>query len=519
VRGVDGGFYRFCPQKTKLERTIQMGIPNPWGFAFDDWGQDFLIHTSGPPWNWALPVSLNPTTYGAKAPGTADLVPKGQAVRPTSGLEFVSSRHFPDEVQGDVLIGNAIGFLGMKQHSIADDGTGYKTGFRHDLLKSSDGNFRPADFEFGPDGALYLIDWHNVLIGHMQHNARDPLRDHVHGRIYRITYPSRPPVKPAEVAGASVETLLENLKLHEYRSRYRSRRELREHPVDKVIPAVRKWVASLDANDPNHAHQQLEALWVTWGMNAVDTDLLRKLIAHSDFRVRSAAVRVLRYNFDRFPDSLDLLKKAAGDEHGRVRLEAVIAATWYDRREALEVVTIAQGKGTDSWTQKPFEAAAERLKGKIGGGGDPDPAPVPPAHLAENEKKSFLAGHEVYFRDGHCATCHQADGKGLDPAFPPLYDSIYVHGSTERLIKLTLHGVMGPFELHGKKYDGQVPMTPFGMLSDKEVADVLTYVRNSYGNKASAITPDEVAKVREATKGMTGFYQMETLLKEHPLEK
>jgi len=519
VRGVDGGFYRFCPQKTKLERTIQMNIPNPWGFAFDDWGQDFLIHTSGPPWNWALPVSLKPP-YGAKAPATADLVPKGQSVRPTSGLEFVSSRHFPDEVQGDALIGNCIGFLGIKQHSIADDGTGYKTSFRHNLLQSSDGNFRPADFEFAPDGSLYVIDWHNVLIGHMQHNARDPLRDHVHGRIYRITYPARPLVKPAAVDGAPIATLLENLKLPEYRSRYRSRRELREHPVDKVIPAVQKWVASLDAQDPNHAHQQLEALWVTWGMNAVDTDLLRKLITHADHRVRSASVRVLRYNFDKFPDSLDLLKKAATDEHGRVRLEAVIAATWYDKLEALEVVTIAQAKGTDGWSKAPAEAAAARLQGKAQKEEVENPLPPIPEYLTSVEKEAFKAGHEVYFRDGHCATCHQKDGKGLDPAFPPLHDSIFVHGNPERLIKLTLHGVMGPFELHGKKYDGQVPMTPFGgIINDKEMAAVLTYVRNTYGNKASAITPEQVAKVREATKDMKGFYQMDALLKEHPLEK
>ena len=519
VRGVDGGFYRFCPQKTKLERTIQMSIPNPWGFAFDDWGQDFLIHTSGPPWNWALPVSLKPP-YGAKAPATADLVPKGQSVRPTSGLEFVSSRHFPDEVQGDALIGNCIGFLGIKQHSIADDGTGYKTSFRHNLLQSSDGNFRPADFEFAPDGSLYVIDWHNVLIGHMQHNARDPLRDHVHGRIYRITYPARPLVKPAAVDGAPIATLLENLKLPEYRSRYRSRRELREHPVEHVIPAVQKWVASLDAQDPNHAHQQLEALWVTWGMNAVDTDLLRKLITHADHRVRSASVRVLRYNFDKIPDSLELLKKAAADEHGRVRLEAVIAATWYDKLEALEVVTIAQAKGTDGWSKAPAEAAAARLQGKAQKEEVENPLPPIPEYLTSAEKEAFKAGHEVYFRDGHCATCHQKDGKGLDPAFPPLHDSIFVHGNPERLIKLTLHGVMGPFELHGKKYDGQVPMTPFGgIINDKEMAAVLTYVRNTYGNKASAITPEQVAKVREATKDMKGFYQMDALLKEHPLEK
>jgi len=519
VRGVDGGFYRFSPQKTKLERTIQMHIPNPWGFAFDEWGQDFLIHTSGPPWNWALPLSLKPP-YGVKAPSTLDLIPKGQSIRPTSGLEFVSSRHFPDEVQGDILFGNTIGFLGIKEHSIKDDGTGYETAFRQELLKSTDGNFRPVDLEFAPDGSLFVIDWHNVLIGHMQHNARDPLRDHVHGRIYRITYPSRPLVEPADVYGASIETLLENLKLHEYRSRYRSRRELREHPVSEVLPAVKKWVAGLDKSDPRYTHHTLEALWTTWGMDAVDTDFARELMKSPDFRVRAATVRVLRYNFDRFPDALDLLKQAAADEHGRVRLEAVVAATWYDKPEALEVVEIAKSKGVDVWSKDVIAAAATRLQGKVEKEVDENPMPPIPANLTEVEKKSFAAGHEIYFRDAHCATCHQKDGKGLDPAFPPLYDSIFVYGDPERLIKLTLHGLMGPFELHGKKYDGQVPMTPFGgILNDKEIADVLTYVRNTYGNKASAITPDQVAKVREATKGITGFYQMDQLLKEHPLEK
>ncbi len=99
VRGVDGGFYRFDPNKTKLERTSQLRIPNPWGFAFDEWGQDFFIYTSGPPWEWHLPGSLN-APYGEKNPKSIDLVPDGQAVRPTSGLEFVSSRHFPDELPG-----------------------------------------------------------------------------------------------------------------------------------------------------------------------------------------------------------------------------------------------------------------------------------------------------------------------------------------------------------------------------------------------------------------------------------
>ncbi len=519
VRGVDGGFYRFDPMKTKLERTSQLSIPNPWGFAFDEWGQDFFIYTSGPPWEWHLPGSLK-VPYGKKSPRNVDLIPQGQAVRPTSGLEFVSSRHFPDEVQGDALIGNCIGFLGLKQHSIVDDGTGYKTAFRHDLLKSSDGNFRPADFEFAPDGSLYVIDWHNVLVGHMQHNARDPLRDHVHGRIYRITYPSRPLVKPAEVAGASVETLLENLKLPEYRARYRSRRELRAHSAEVVIPAVQKWIAALDKTDARYSHHIIEGLWVTWGMNRLDTDLVKQLLKSEDFHVRSAAVRALRYHFDLFPDALDLLNQAAADEHGRVRLEAVVAASWFDKPAAVAVVETAKGKGMDKWNKDVIPTVLARLKGQDELENIENPVPPVPGHLLPGEQRQFIAGHGIYFRDAHCSTCHQPDGKGLDPAFPPLNDSIFVHGDPERLIKLTLHGLMGPFELHGKSYNGQVPMTPFGgMLNDQEVADVLTFVRNHYGNKASAITPQQVAKVREETKGMAGFYQMDVLLKEHPLEK
>jgi mono/diheme cytochrome c family protein/glucose/arabinose dehydrogenase len=517
VRGVDGGFYRFSPQRTHLERTAQLSIPNPWGVAFDDWGQDFFLHTSGSTMNWLLPSSVKPT-YGSKTPLTRDLIPEGHAVRPTSGLEFVSSRHFPDEVQGDILLCNSIGFLGIKQHSIVDDGTGYKTAFRQDLLRSSDGNFRPVDLEFAPDGSLYVIDWHNVLIGHMQHNARDPYRDHVHGRIYRITYPSRPLVEPAEVDGAPLATLFENLKLPEFRSRYRTRRELREHPPETVLPALKQWVAQLNPADPRYEHHRLEALWVTWGLNQADETLLRESLAANDFRARAAAVRVLRYNTHRIADHGELLARAAEDEHGRVRLEAIIAGSWLDNALGKKIVALAASKPLDEWSNNAAKTAADRLAGIAETVTDEHPAPPVPDHLDETAKKRFLAGHEIFHRDAHCATCHMPDGRGLAPAFPPLAESEWVTGDPERLIKLTLHGLMGPLELNGKKYDGQVPMTPFGgLLDDEETAAVLTYVRNHFGNKADAIEPAQVTAVRAATKDRKAFYQSEELLKEHPL--
>jgi mono/diheme cytochrome c family protein/glucose/arabinose dehydrogenase len=520
VRCVDGGFFRYNPARGHLERTAQLSIPNPWGFIFDRWGQDFFLHTSGPTLNWMLPSSVKPA-FGTKTPLTQDLIPDGQKVRPTSGLEVVSSRHFPDEVQGDLVLCNAIGFLGIKQHRIEDEGTGWKTSFRHELLKSADGNFRPVDLEFAPDGSLFVIDWHNPLIGHMQHNARDPLRDHVHGRIYRITYPSRPLVKPATIAGASLAVLLENLKEPEMRTRYRTRRELRGRPAQEVLGALQKWTAGLDKTDANYEHHVLEALWTSWGVNRVDEALLRQLLQAQDPRARAAAVRVLRYNTHRVADYAALLEKAAADEHGRVRLEAIVAASWLDdRTAAARIVAVGAAQPLDKWSQAAAKTAADRIAGRAEAAPAEQPKVKVPDYLTGNAKAQFIDGQKIYFREGHCATCHQPNGKGLDPAFPSLEKSPWVEGDEERLIKLAMYGLMGPLELHGKKYDGQVPMTPFaGMLNDGEMAAVLTFVRNSFGNKAGAVSPDQVRKVRAANPGRVQFYTVEALLKEHPLAK
>ena len=107
--------------------------------------------------------------------------------------------------------------------------------------------------------------------------------------------------------------LLENLKLPEYRSRYRTRRELRGRYADVVTDALGKWFPSLEDE-----HQLLEALWVSWGIDRLNKPLLKQLLQSKDHRIRSAAVRVLRFNADQFENYPALLKVAANDDHGRV---------------------------------------------------------------------------------------------------------------------------------------------------------------------------------------------------------
>ncbi len=516
VRATNGGFYRYAPQRKQLERVAQISIPNPWGIAFDDWGQDFFLQTSGTKVNWMMPSTLK-SIYGVASPLTVDLIEKDHQVRPTSGLEFISSRHFPDEVQGDMLLGNTIGFLGLKQHKMQEDGTGYKTKHRQDLLTSTDPNFRPVDIEFAPDGSLYLADWHNVLIGHMQHNARDPLRDHVHGRIYRITYPSRPLLQPVKVADATIEQLLENLTLPEYRVRYRSRRALRERDTDEVLSKLQEWVQQLDTSAPQYEHHLLEALWVTWGINKIDNALLQKLLTAKDHRARAAATRVLRYSGHQIEDQETLLLSAAEDPHGRVRLEAIVSASWLDKTVGEKILSKAKEKELDSWMRDAFDFAGTRLSGIFKEKGAEKAIA---SHLKGEAFERFKQGKKIYETEGYCVTCHQENGGGLQAGgYPTLVDQNWVLGNEERLIKLTLNGLYGPMDVMGIHYEGQVPMLPFrDILEDDEIAAVLTYVRNAFGNKASVIAPETVKKVREATKDKEGFWTPDELLKLHPDE-
>ena len=86
-------------------------------------------------------------------------------------------------------------------------------------MLSDDPNFRPSDVKIGPDGGIYFIEWQNPIIGHMQHHLRDPSRDHIHGRVYRITCADRPLLKSPKIAGQPIPKLLDLLREPEDRVR------------------------------------------------------------------------------------------------------------------------------------------------------------------------------------------------------------------------------------------------------------------------------------------------------------
>jgi len=122
-------------------------------------------------------------------------------------------------------------------------------------------------------------------------------------------------------------------------------------------------------------------------------------------------------------------------------------------------------------------------------------------------QQQIEAGKEVYMKaaagGGMCFTCHQPNGEGLAGQFPPLAGSDWVLGDKERLIKISMYGLMGEIDVNGVKYNNVMapPGIPPGSLTDDQIANVLTYIRNDWGNSASAVSADEVATVRSSLKG------------------
>jgi mono/diheme cytochrome c family protein len=111
-------------------------------------------------------------------------------------------------------------------------------------------------------------------------------------------------------------------------------------------------------------------------------------------------------------------------------------------------------------------------------------------------KASMERGKEVY--TANCLSCHMDNGKGLPGAFPTLVNKEYVGGDKKKLIGIMLNGLEGEITVDGQSYNNV--MAAYDYFTDQQVADVLTYIRNSFGNKYSAVTPAEVKAVRDANK-------------------
>jgi len=358
VRLRSGGVFRFEPASQRLE-VVFKGWVNSWGHQFDEFGQSFMTDGAGGAGiNWGLPGGMY-QTYARARRILPSVSPGGYPK--FASLEIIRSQHFPADWQGRMV---TCDFRANRvtSFSITEQGAAYITKQETDICRTSNNTFRPIDVKLGPDGALYIADWSNPIINHGEVDFRDPRRDREHGRIWRVAMKGKPAVKKPELAKASTSALLNELFSPNQFNSSQATRLLVEKGAVAVAPELKTWTAKLKTEK-----EELAALWIHQSLNLPAPELLTKLLAAPDGRIRAAAVRALSFattapvqpvrvadangtvssyladastSFAE-SDTVARLAKLVTDPHPRVRLEAVRALAKFPSAKSAELVLSA----------------------------------------------------------------------------------------------------------------------------------------------------------------------------------
>ncbi len=332
------GIWRYRPRTGHLDPFFQWSSAgaNCWGVVTTRFGQPF--HKSG------ANIGAYFSTPGLVRSNLAvDARALNLCLAPIKqvGMEILESSHFPEEMQGRVIIGGYYGNT-LEQHRLDyDEKTGlFSTELLPNLIETKNNVFRPIEVRVGPDGALYVVDWYNPIIGHYQASYRHPDRDKEHGRIWRVTAKGRPLVRPASLAEATVSDLLGQLDSRERWAASQAKRLLFEKDSAEVVRALDLWVTTLKAGDPKDEYRRLQALSLYEAHETPRPPLLKSLLRSPDPKVRAYATRALstwsRDERIAVADSLAVLETQIADPDPLVRLEGIVACSYVaDPRAAL----------------------------------------------------------------------------------------------------------------------------------------------------------------------------------------
>ncbi len=344
------GVWRFNPRTLALHSFLNESSAglNGWGTAWDAWGQ--IFHGSGADYSiWHTTPALVPAMNPRLLP-TALAKSRGKSMEP----EFLESSHLPDDFRG-ILLKSTYYTSQVQLYRLHDEASSFRSEDLGDLL-SGGNEFRPVETRVGPDGAIYVCDWLNPIIGHYQASYRDPRRDRSHGRIWRITAKGRALVKNPQLAEKSSSELLTSLQSAERWERDVAKFALYRKPWAEVQSAMAKM--DLTTTPLPLLYELSGVLGAHEQVNAV---LLNRLLGSDDFRWRAWGTRLLGLWAAKLPDVLPKLAQATADPHPRVRLEAVVACAWQGTAEAAVVATAVLDHPMDPGIEHALEQAMHYL--------------------------------------------------------------------------------------------------------------------------------------------------------------
>lgn len=548
--------------------TIQRG---QFGLTFDDTGRFFTCYENKALHGDLIPaeyVARNPNLLRVAQRGgvpgvNVNIAPKAQEIFPirvtpavtlgalelrddgrlrtytiASGVCYYDGHQFPDDARGNIFVpesgAHLIGRLKLSE-GIAPEATRFYPA-EQEFLASTDERFRPVNARVGPDGALYIADMYHGIIEHVifmvpwlakQVKERRLDEGNDLGRIWRVVA-DRPIDRTApKLSHASSDELVKTLAHPNGWHRLTAQRLLTER--GEALPALRT--------------PQLHALWTLAGLGALDAETRSAAMESPDERVRAAAIRL--------SEGDPVLASRLADPSRRVRLQlalslrddtALIELLARESDPLFHTATLTGLAGREleflrEWLQRGgkdralavllvkcvvAEAKPERVKALADlCDAGPDwlralkPDTKPKDTLTRNaplltpaQQQRVTAGEQLYAQV--CAACHQPHGGGNPGVAPPLAESDWVNGPTERLARVVLHGLYGPIDVSGQRWNLHMPGLG-AAFDDEKLAGVLSYIRRAWGNAAPPIEPALIANVRAQTASRTLPWRAEEL--------
>ena len=395
---------------------------------------------------------------------------------------------------------------------------------KRDFLTSTDERFRPVNMYNAPDGSLYILDMYHGIIQHktymttylrgqtLSRGLEGP--GYGHGRIYRIRSANKPLAKVADLSKASEIELIKKLDSPIGAVRDLAQKELIDRKADPK-PIIAALVTGT-ANDLTNIH----LIWTLEGLGALKAEHLVGALASGNEELISSAL----YAGLSLPDR-ELMKlessaaavkatemtapyvaRVLAATPSPVAQEALVALLKKHHKVSLVREAAISGLGGTAllfdkvnkgrFSEKSFDKLLQ--ESKRGPQKQVDPTTlITGEHLA-----SFKRGEKLYSTTAACIGCHGQDGAGLPNLGPELDGSDWVTGSEDRLVKILIHGLTGPIVINGKTFTPQAFMPGLGVnptIKDGDIADLSTFIRANWTNRAPRVTEATVSQIRKAT--------------------
>jgi mono/diheme cytochrome c family protein/glucose/arabinose dehydrogenase len=447
---------------------------------------------------------------------------------------------FGDKYYGNAFVPEPSANL-VKRNFIEEDGyavAGRQAYKEKEFLASTDERFRPVNAYNGPDGALYVVDMYRGIIQHKTY-LTDYLKKEIKdreltqplscGRIYRIA-PAKKRAVPVTIPSEPAALV----KLFEHPNgwlREKAQQLIIDKKIGVVVPELRRYIASYDKPLP-----LIYAMWTLHALGELNgTDIL-PLLQQKDRHIRMEALAILpeamnKNNYRVFlPLLQQLLQQDSLSAPGIVYVANHIRK--YDKAAADSILTtavknyannryvadavVSNLEGTEAEFLKKYSGADtslvlyRRLNKLLS-----DLAQSKNDASYKELAKKYPEGAAIY--KSICQTCHGGDGNGMASLAPPLNRSEWVTGDKDKLLAIVLYGLTGPVQVNDKLYKAPEIMDDMpGIgnnkeLSDEDIAQLMSFIRNAWGNKAPEVHPTDIDRVRRKYAGRQKTFTMEEL--------